>query len=70
MKITAVWHVIPCNLVDSVTQDYNFGFGSTDGGGGGGVSLRAKIVEKTYRSCQRHWSINFPLVTICDVFSL
>ena len=65
MKMTGFWHVMPCNLVDIVIQDYTFGFDSMDGG-----SLRANVAEKIYRSCQQHWSINFPLVTICDVFSL
>ena len=65
MKMTGVWHVIPCSLVDIVIQGYIFWFDSMGGG-----SLRAKVAEKTYRSCQRHRSINFPLVTICNVFSL
>ena len=65
MKMTGVWHVMPCNLVEIVIRDYTFDFDSVGGG-----SLRAKVAEKIYGSCQRHWSINFPVVTICGVFSL
>jgi hypothetical protein len=46
MKITAAWHVIPCNLVDIVTQDCNFGFDSMVGGGGFfGQRLRRKHID-------------------------
>jgi len=44
MKMTGVWHVMPCNLVDIVIQDCTFGFDSM-GGGSLGQTLRRKYID-------------------------